>query len=152
MSRPQEFLKLGLIEVHLSTDRQPDLGSPSLDQRHIAQKSGGIIDGDGFERLGDAVVPMGRHSCFALVVRNHHKIAGAHIDDRDAGLFFGMFQDNAFMLEMVNSVIIADSPNLMGFIVIGVYELEGESDGVPGGAAVVVFHGVCFLSGCGFLV
>ena len=86
------------------------------------------------------------------MVGNHHNVARAHVDDRNVGLFFGMFQDHAFMPEIACPVIVADPPDLPGFFVIRVCEFIGEADGVPGGSAIVVFHGFLVLLGCGFLL
>jgi len=137
--------------VHLSTVRYFDPGWSRLDQRHVAQYTRDIVDGDGFKRIGDAVALMGWRACIACVVSDHHNVARAHIDDRNAGLIFGMIQDKAFMLETADSFIVSDPPNLLGLIVVRVSEFEGESDGVPGGSAVVVFHGVCFCRVAAFL-
>ena len=44
-----------------------------------------------------------------------------------------MVQDDAFLLEKLRPVVIADPPDLSGFLVIRVCELIGEADGVLAG-------------------
>jgi hypothetical protein len=74
---------------------------------------------------------------------DHHHVTGADVrDDGGAGVVCG-FKDKSLKKEGVASVFGADAPDLAWFATVGIWELEGDANGVTADSAMGVFD--CFL-------